>query len=213
MNRIFRALSAALCLAFVLAVAAHAVGEGRIVGVVNDANGKPLKGIKVTMSRPGSTYKVEKVTDANGKFTLLVIDATLEYVLRLEKEGYTPFEETVKPRVEDTLRLSYTLGVSAPAEPAGPSEEEVKLLEGKNQAISAYNAGVTALQAGDLAAAAPKFDEATKLDPALALGFAALAEVNSEPSKCAPVPLQFRRDGDRVVLAENDLLAGWRYFR
>ena len=40
-----------------------------------------------------------------------------------------------------------------------------------------------------------------------------LAEVNSEPSKCAPVPLRFRRDGDRVVLAENDLLAGWRYFR
>lgn len=105
MNRIFRALSAALCLAFILAAAAHAVGEGRVVGVVSDPNGKPLKGIKVTLSRPGSTYKVEKVTDANGKFTMLVIDATQEYLLRLEKEGYSPFEETIKPRVEDTLRL------------------------------------------------------------------------------------------------------------
>jgi tetratricopeptide (TPR) repeat protein len=182
MNRIFRALSAALCLAFILAAAAHAVGEGRVVGVVSDPNGKPLKGIKVTLSRPGSTYKVEKVTDANGKFTMLVIDATQQYVLRLEKEGYDPYEETIKPKVEDTLRLSYTLGVTAPA---GPSDEEVKQLEGKNQAVQAYNEGVTFLQAGNLAAAAPKFEEAGKLDPSLALAYAALAEVSIELGKHA----------------------------
>lgn len=185
MNRIFRALSTALCLAFILAAAAHAVGEGRVVGVVSDPNGKPLKGIKVTLSRPGSTYKVEKVTDANGKFTMLVIDATQEYLLRLEKEGYSPFEETIKPRVEDTLRLSYTLGETAPVGPAGPSDEEIKQLEGKNQAVQAYNEGVTALQAGNLAAAAPKFEEAGKLDPSLALAFAALAEVSVELGKHA----------------------------
>jgi uncharacterized membrane protein len=40
-----------------------------------------------------------------------------------------------------------------------------------------------------------------------------LAEINAQPSGCAPVPLRFRREGDRVVLAESDLLAGWRYFR
>jgi len=182
MNRISRALSLALCLVFVLAAAAHAVGEGRVVGVVNDPNGKPLKGIKVTLSRPGSSYKVEKVTDANGKFTLLVIDATQEYVLRLEKEGYDPYEETIKPRVEDTLRLSYTLGETAPA---GPSAEEIQQLEGKNQAVQAYNEGVVNLQAGNLAAAAPKFEEATKLDPALAVAYAALAEVSVELGKNA----------------------------
>ncbi|HYN21179.1 MAG TPA: tetratricopeptide repeat protein [Thermoanaerobaculia bacterium] len=182
MNRISRALSLALCLVFVLAAAAHAVGEGRVVGVVNDPNGKPLKGIKVTLSRPGSSYKVEKVTDANGKFTLLVIDATQQYLLQLEKEGYAPYEETIKPRVGDTLRLSYTLGEVAPA---GPSEEEIQQLEGKDQAVQAYNEGVVNLQAGNLAAAAPKFEEATKLDPSLALAFAALAEVSVELGKHA----------------------------
>jgi len=40
-----------------------------------------------------------------------------------------------------------------------------------------------------------------------------LSEVNSQPSGCAPVPVRFRAEGERMVLAENDLLAGWRYFR
>jgi uncharacterized membrane protein len=40
-----------------------------------------------------------------------------------------------------------------------------------------------------------------------------LTEINAHPSGCAPVPVKFRRDGDRLVLAEDDLLAGWRYFR
>lgn len=40
-----------------------------------------------------------------------------------------------------------------------------------------------------------------------------LTEINSQPSGCAPVPLKFTRDGDRLVLAEADLLEGWRYFR
>lgn len=40
-----------------------------------------------------------------------------------------------------------------------------------------------------------------------------LAEVNRRPSGCAPVPLPFRAEGDRLVLAESDVLAGWRYFR
>ena len=40
-----------------------------------------------------------------------------------------------------------------------------------------------------------------------------LAEINAQPSGCAPVPLAYRLDGGRLVLAENDILNGWRYFR
>ena len=40
-----------------------------------------------------------------------------------------------------------------------------------------------------------------------------LTEINSQPSGCAPVPVKFARDGDRLVLAEDALLAGWRFFR
>lgn len=40
-----------------------------------------------------------------------------------------------------------------------------------------------------------------------------LSEVNDHPSACAPVPLPFQARGDRIVLAEADILGGWRYFR
>jgi uncharacterized membrane protein len=40
-----------------------------------------------------------------------------------------------------------------------------------------------------------------------------VSEVNSQPSGCSPVPLRFRTAGDQVVLAESDVLEGWRYFR
>jgi len=40
-----------------------------------------------------------------------------------------------------------------------------------------------------------------------------LAEINSQPSACAPIPLKFRQDGSRIRIDERDLLEGWRYFR
>ena len=182
MNKTYRALSIALCLALALAASAHAVGEGRVIGTITDPGGKPLPGIKITLTRPGTDYKQEKVTDKNGKFTILVLDATQEYVLRMEKEGYDAYEETIKPRPSDTLRLSYTL---AENKPVGPSEEEIQQIEGKNQAITAFNEGVTALQANNLPTAEAKFKEATTLDPSLAPAFGALAEVSAEQKKHA----------------------------
>ncbi|MFL6202673.1 MAG: carboxypeptidase regulatory-like domain-containing protein [Thermoanaerobaculia bacterium] len=185
MNRTYRALAIALCLVLALAASAHAVGEGRIVGTVTNPEGKPLPGIKITLSRPGTNYKQEKVTDKNGRFTVLILDATQEYLLRMEKEGYDPYEETIKPKPEDTLRLSYTLSEIAPKPAAGPSAEEIQQLEGKNQAVAAFNEGVTTLQANNLPAAEVKFKEATTLDPTLAPAFGALAEVYAEQKKNA----------------------------
>lgn len=40
-----------------------------------------------------------------------------------------------------------------------------------------------------------------------------LTEVNAGKSGCAPAPLPFRVDGTTVVLTENDILGGWRFFR
>lgn len=40
-----------------------------------------------------------------------------------------------------------------------------------------------------------------------------LSEVNSGRSGCAPAPLAFRVEGTTVVLTENDILGGWRFFR
>jgi uncharacterized membrane protein len=40
-----------------------------------------------------------------------------------------------------------------------------------------------------------------------------LSSVNSGGGGCTPVPLRFREEGSEVLLAENDILQGWRFFR
>ena len=40
-----------------------------------------------------------------------------------------------------------------------------------------------------------------------------LAEVNAGGGGCKPVPLEHRVDGDDLVIAEADILKGWRLFR
>jgi uncharacterized membrane protein len=40
-----------------------------------------------------------------------------------------------------------------------------------------------------------------------------LAEVNAGGGGCKPVPLEHREDGNELVIAEADILKGWRLFR
>lgn len=40
-----------------------------------------------------------------------------------------------------------------------------------------------------------------------------LAEVNDGGRGCEPVPLEHRIEGTQLVLQENDILKGWRFFR
>ena len=39
-----------------------------------------------------------------------------------------------------------------------------------------------------------------------------LAEVNAGGGGCKPIPLEFREEGNQLVIAESDILKGWRLF-
>jgi tetratricopeptide (TPR) repeat protein len=177
MTSIHRAALTALALALLFDGALHAAGEGRIIATVVDEAGKPVEGAKVVLVRPGTAYKLEKTSDKKGQVMLLILDATQEYQIRVEKAGYVPFEEPVKPKVEDMLRLTIALTAEAPKndDPNAPKE-----MPGSEQAIIAYNEGVNLLRTDDLAGAAPKFEEAARLNPELPEPHAALAEVYLE---------------------------------
>jgi len=169
----------ALLLTAALAAAGplHAVGEGRIVGTVLDAAGAPVADAQVLLTRPGSAYKQEKKSDAKGTFTLLVLDATKDYQIHIEKAGFIPIDEPVKAKIQDTIRISYSLQ-PAVVKPAGP-----QALSGENQAITAYNEGVSKLQAKDKAGAIAKFEEAATLNPKLPDAQAVLAELYLDAGK------------------------------
>jgi tetratricopeptide (TPR) repeat protein len=175
------------------AAALHAVGEGRVICTVTDDANVPLAGAKGTLFREGG-YKLEKVSDAKGQFTLLVLDATKEYKLHIEKEGYGAYDGPVKPKLQDTIRLTFALPRAAgPA--AAAAAEAPKELSGSDQAINAYNEAVTALRGGNVSAALPNLEKAATLNPALAEAQGALAEVY----------LELKRYGDALAAADRYL--------
>lgn len=182
------ALAALALAALVLALAGplHAVGEGRIIGTVMDGQKKPVEGAKVLVTLPGvASIRQEKKTDKDGKFTLLLLDATKEYKIQIEKEGFQPYEEMLKPTLQETLRISFTLAPAQAAATTGvdPNSAEAKELEGKNAAVFAFNDGVGKVKAGDREGAILKFEEALKLNPDLIEAHAVLADVYVEQKK------------------------------
>ena len=186
MTRIHRAALAALVLILAFAGSLHAVGEGRVVGTVVDGQGKGVAGAKVLLTLPNmSSYKQEKTTDKDGKFTLLILDATQEYELRIEKEAFQPFVDKIKPLIGETQRITFTLGQMV-EEAIPPTAEELakaKEMEQNNAAIMAYNAGVALVKSNDINGAAAKFEEALKINPDLIEAHAVLADIYIDQKK------------------------------
>ncbi|HET9209708.1 MAG TPA: tetratricopeptide repeat protein, partial [Thermoanaerobaculia bacterium] len=191
MTSIRRAALAAIVLALGFRGALLAAGEGRIIATITDDKGAPVEGAKVVLTRPGTAYKLEKVSDKKGQVMLLVLDATQEYQLHIEKAGYGPYDGPVKPKVSDTVRMSFTLPAAAPP----PAAEAPKELSGADQAIIAYNEGVTALKGGNVAAALPSLEKAASLNPKLPEAQVALAEAY----------LDQKRYGDALAAADRFL--------
>ncbi|MEA2603325.1 MAG: hypothetical protein QOF89_4317 [Acidobacteriota bacterium] len=208
MISIRRAALSAIVFALSLAGALHAAGEGRVIGTVLDEANVPLEGVKATLIREGTGYKLEKVSDKKGQFMLLVLDATQQYQLRLEKPGYKPYEGPLKPKLEDTLRVSFTLAKDQPAaNPNAPKE-----LSGSDKAILAYNEGVNLLKSNDLKGAAPKFEQAVSFNPELAEAHGALTELylelgrNPEALAAADRFLALKPNDPRGLRARYDAL-------
>jgi tetratricopeptide (TPR) repeat protein len=207
-----RALACALLLLLSLAVAALAIGQGRILGTVVDGSGAPLAGVKVVITSPDmSTYHIEKVTDAHGQFSAIILDAARQYRIQFEKEGFQTLDQPLKPKIEETLKETYTLeahragaapspgGAASAAQPgagAPPANAaESAEVKGKNDAVQAYNDGVTLVKAKDVPGAIAKFELAAKLDPKLAAAPAVLAELYLDQHR----PAEALAAADRAV--------------
>lgn len=84
--------------------------EGRLIGTVVDAAGSALADVKVVISdKEGKVPDILKTSLANGMFNALILDASRQYKIRLEKPGYAPVEQDVQLKTGDTVRTTYTL--------------------------------------------------------------------------------------------------------
>lgn len=177
MIRNHRTLFVALLLGLLVTGSLWAIGEGRFSGTVLDQDGKPIAGAKIIITIPESTYKQEKTTNNKGKFNLMVVDASRDYVIRIEKEGYAPLEGPLAISASQPISQEFTLV------PAGPSAEELAAIQGKNDAVAAFNEGVTLVKARDMAGAAAKFEQALTLDPTITQTHQVLADIYFELKK------------------------------
>ena len=134
--------------------------QGRVVGKVTDGAGKPLADVKITVTTPAITnFKLEVKTDKEGKWQLILNDATIRYRYKFEKSGYMPFEIEKKVGIGQTETLDAQLLNPEQAVEKGL----VKVLE--DPFVVAFNTAVDKLQAGEVDVAMEKAEEAIRLGP------------------------------------------------
>jgi tetratricopeptide (TPR) repeat protein len=155
------------------AAALHAVAQARIYGVIRDETGKPVPGVKITVTLPSvASFKLEEKSDENGEYALALIDATRTYTYRLEKEGYQGQEMAFKVPINSNEKHDFQI-VSMKAAQMGIGQG--RELGPKDRAVLIFNEGAESAQQGDLATAKAKMQEALGLDPELGAAWTGLA--------------------------------------
>jgi len=188
---------AAVVAALLLAAAAplFAGSQGRIVGVVTDGAGKPLDGVKITVTTPAlSNFKVELKSDKAGKWGTILNDATLKYHYKFEKEGFMAVEEDKKVPVASTESLDVQLLNKEQAVAKGVVKETA------DPFTAAYNEAVDKSQAGDLDGALAKAEEAIKVAPEKGNGYDLAAKLAARKRDWAKVILY----GEKSLAIEPD---------
>jgi tetratricopeptide (TPR) repeat protein len=139
-----------------------AAAQGRIFGSVIDEQDQPLVGVTVTIVNLDTNDETVRETNKKGKFTVVLLDATKRFVVRLEKEGYQAFEEPLNPVVGDVLRATWRL-VEGTGGPTGVATQPAAAPSGPGvtsaSAARLYEAGAEAFEAGDLDLALEKFEQ------------------------------------------------------
>ncbi len=163
-----------VCAAAMLAAAdASAQAAGRVAAKVVDVEGKPIEGVRVTITTAElENYQDTATSSKKGRFMVGHANATFTYTYKLEKEGYEVLVEKVRANVGGSTQMTF---VMRPAGSGGGAPNPAALLRG--QAADVFNSGVEAQNAGDLETAAERYAKAAELDATLAAPYAGLAGV------------------------------------
>lgn len=146
------ALVLAICL-LATAGALHAAEQGRVLCTVVDRAGAPVPDAQVRITMPGTEYEQKKTTNARGEVTFLVVDATREYLIRIERDGFVTLEEQLRFKLSDTVRITYALQPVVAEPKASRRITGIVLFEDGEKLKALPGAVVTLLLPGSLDAA------------------------------------------------------------
>jgi len=91
-------------------------GKAELFGTIQDPQGLPVGGAKVTCAEPATGARFDVVTDDQGAYHLLGLAAG-DYVLSVEKPGFGPYrQEGITLRIGDQTRLDVKLAIGAAAQ-------------------------------------------------------------------------------------------------
>ena len=161
--------------ALTAAGSAFATGEGRMAGTVTDAvTKKPIPNVAITFNATERrTIKQTYKADANGKYAVLLLDATIPYLVKFEAPGYATYQETIKLKIGDVLTKDVALqpegAAAANAAPARPAVDTN---------VAAYNEGAKLFNDGKFPEAIAKFKEVLKAKPEMIAAWEALSRAD-----------------------------------
>ena len=171
-----RALAVLVAIAFAMPAYAQL---GSIVGKVIDKDGKPIVGAVVTMDRPEVGLHLEVKTDKSGIYSRVGIDDGT-YKVAVVQNGATVASADVVVSLGFRVDKNFDLrtqqqpqaGIAAVMSKAQKEAEQ----KANSETQGAFNAGVTALNAGNFDEALKQFALAAERRPSLPVIFARLGE-------------------------------------
>ena len=187
----FKGLRAQVLISLVLVLAfgglAEAQAFGRVTVVVRDETGKPLQGVDVIVTcEEIPKFRHETTTNKKGKAIVSVTDATKVYDFHFEYEDFQPANLPIKPEIRGNITREVTL-----------SEGQVMTTDTGTvtytPAERAFNEGVVALKAGDMAGAKTGFLAALEKNEKMAPARAALAGLYLEEKDYQAALVEIKR--------------------
>ncbi len=172
-----------LLMVMFLALSGSAVllaASGKIAGVVTDKDGNPLDGVEVTVSSADGTVSERAKSNKRGKFTMTIKDPSKTYTVRLQREGYDPYEGPIEITERETLTAEFKLLSVVEGEQHRAALEAIQT---RNKASRLYNEGVELYNGGDAESAAGKFREALAEDEGLAIALAGIGRIDLEAER------------------------------
>lgn len=170
----------ALSLILLLAVAGNAFAgiEARVQGKIIDAATKqPIpNGVVNLESVEGKTLKVNGKGKADGTYALFVIDGTLKYKITVSAPGYDKYEETTRLKIGESTTKDFALYKSGTGPGSATATVPAKEIK-PDPTVESYNEGAALANAGDIAGAIAKFEQAVAAKPDLLAGWSALAKM------------------------------------
>ncbi|HEX6097122.1 MAG TPA: tetratricopeptide repeat protein [Thermoanaerobaculia bacterium] len=166
-----------LALSLVLLVAAagnaFAGSEARMQGkVVDGATKLPIADAEVKLEAvEGKTVRQSVKTKRDGTYAVFVLDGTIRYKYTVSAPGYDSYNETIKMKLGESEKKDFELfKVGSRGTPSAAAAAKA------DTTVEAYNEGAALANAGDLAGAVKKFEEAVATKPDMLAAWGALAK-------------------------------------